>query len=81
MGYVYLVIQIISGVLFIPLISKHYGQDQYGLITLSNTFVNLLMTDIGISAIACRFLSQARAKGDQIQIRSLMALLYKIYAL
>lgn len=79
MSYVYLAIQIISGILFIPLISKHYGQDQYGLITLSNTFVNLLMTDIGISAIACRFLAQARAEGNDNQVRSLTALLYKIY--
>ena len=77
--YVYLVFQILAGILFIPLISKHYGQDQYGLITLSNSFVYLFMTDIGISMIANRFLSQYRAQGKHDELRALMGLLYKVY--
>ena len=79
LSYVYLIFQILAGILFIPLISKHYGQDQYGLITLSNSFVYLFMTDIGISLIANRFLSQYRAQGKHEELRALMGLLYKVY--
>ena len=78
-GYLSLAVQVLSGLLFVPLISGHYGQSQYGLLTLSNSFVGLFMTDIGLSTIANRFLSSYKAEGRQQEIRSLLSIIYKAY--
>lgn len=78
-GYIALFVQILSGIVFVPLISKHYGQDQYGLITLSNSFVSLFMTDIGLSMITNRYLSIYRARGDKEQIGKILALIYRAF--
>lgn len=78
-GYFYLLLQILSGFFFVPLISKHYGQNLYGVYTLANSFVSLFVIDIGLSAIANRYLSQYRALGKSDEIASLLGLIYKIY--
>lgn len=79
LGYVFLAVQVLAGFLFVPLISRHYGQEQYGLLTLSNSFVNLFLTDIGLSTISNKLLSSYRAEGKRAEIQSLLALIYKIY--
>ncbi len=78
-GYVYLVLQIVSGFLFVPLISAHYGQDQYGLFTLTNSLVSLFLLDTGLSGVASRYLAQYKAQGREKEMRSLLGFVYKIY--
>lgn len=80
-GYLYLILKIVSGFLFVPLISKHFGQSVYGVYTLSTSFVGLFMIDIGLSALANRYLAQYRAMGKIQEINSLLGLIYKIYIL
>ena len=78
-GYVYLILQIVSGFLIIPLISGHYGQSQYGIFSLSNSFVSLFMLDIGLSALANRYLASYKAMGKESEIKAILGLIYKIY--
>lgn len=78
-GYIALIVQILAGFLFVPLISQHYGQSQYGLITLANSFVSLFMTDIGLSTISNRFLSSYKAQKKDKEIKAVLAIIYKIY--
>ncbi len=80
-SYLFIALQIISGIVFIPIISKTYGQNQYGLITLSNSFVTLFLTDIGLSVVATKYLSQFNAEGRHDEARTLIGLIYKIFFL
>lgn len=78
-GYIALAVNIISGLVFIPLISSHYGQDQYGILSLSNSFIGLFMTDIGLGMITTRFLSIYRSKGQKEEIEKILGLIYRAF--
>lgn len=80
-GYIALAVQIVAGFLFVPLISNHYGQSQYGLVTLANSFVYLFMTDIGLSTISNKYLSSYKAEHKDKEIKGVLAIIYKFYFL
>ena len=78
-GYVNLVLSIISGLVFIPWIIRSVGSDNYGLYTLSNSLITLFLFDFGMSTTINTFLSKLRAKNDTEGIKHFLSVTYKLY--
>ena len=78
-GYVNLILSIISGLVFIPWIISSIGSDSYGLYTLSNSLITLFLFDFGMGATINTFLSKLRAKNDEEGIKRFLSITYKLY--
>lgn len=79
LGYVSLVLSVVSGFLFTPWIISSIGSSGHGVYTLSTSLVNIFLLDFGLSATANTFLARYRAKNDIEGERNFLGVLYKIY--
>jgi len=79
LGYVSLLLNIISGFVFVPWISNSLGKSVYGLYTLSGSLISMLLIDIGLSTTANAFMSKYKAEGREDKIQNLLALIDKTY--
>ena len=78
-GYVNLILSIVSGLVFIPWIITSVGSDNYGLYTLSNSLIALFLFDFGMSATINTYLSKLRAKNDDEGVKHFLSVTYKLY--
>lgn len=81
LGYVYLALNIVSGLLFTPWISSAFGKSAYGIYGLSNSLISLFVMDFGLSMAANTLLSKYRSEGDEKKIERALSLIYKLYLL
>ena len=79
-GYISLFVNVVSGVLFVPLILKQIG-NLYGLFSLATSIVNLFLLDFGLSYTANTFLAKKRTNGDTKGIKDILGIFYKLYLL
>lgn len=77
-GYFSLVINILSGFIFVPLIIQQIG-NQYGLFSLATSIINLFLLDFGLSQTANTFLTKYRTEGKNKEINDITGIFYKIY--
>ena len=56
-SYASIAFGIISGILYIPWMIEEIGQSDYGIYTLANSIITLLMIDVGLGAATSRFVA------------------------
>lgn len=79
LGYVALILSIVSGLIYTPWIKETIGKGNYGLYTLSTSLINLFLIDFGLSTTANTFLAKYRAKNDVESTANFLAVIYKIF--
>lgn len=79
LGYISIIIGVVSGLLFTPWIKDSIGTSQYGLYVLSSSFISLFLLDFGLSTTVTTYLSKYRAKNEDDKIKHFLGLIYKIY--
>ncbi len=80
-SYVSIAFSIISGILYIPWMIDEIGQSDYGIYTLANSIITLLMIDVGLGAATSRFVAKYRAENREHEIPGFLGAIYKIYLL
>lgn len=79
LSYVSIAINILSGLLYTPWMISQIGQNDYGLYTLANSVITLLMVDFGLSAATARYLSKYNAEGKREEAERFLGAVYKLY--
>ena len=79
LGYVALILSIVSGLVYTPWIKDVIGKNNYGLYTLSTSLVNLFLIDFGLSVTANTFLAKYRADNDEKSISIFLTAIYRIF--
>ncbi len=79
LSYASIAINILSGLLYTPWMVNQIGQNDYGLYTLANSVITLLMVDFGLSAATARYLSKYNAEGKREEAERFLGAVYKLY--
>lgn len=80
-SYASIAFSIISGILYIPWMIEEIGQSDYGIYTLANSIITLLMIDVGLGTATSRFVAKYRAENREHEIPGFLGAVYKIYLL
>ena len=81
MSYFTIAFNMIAGLIYTPWMNEQIGQSNYGLYTLTTSFITLFVMDFGMGAAVARFLSKYRAEGNQQAINNFLGVVYKLYLL
>lgn len=81
LSYTSIAINILSGLLYTPWMINQIGQNDYGLYTLANSVITLLMVDFGLSSATARYLSKYNAEGKREEAEKFLGAVYKLYLL
>ncbi len=81
LSYVSIAVNILSGLLYTPWMINQIGQNDYGLYTLANSVITLLMVDFGLSSATARYLSKYNAEGKREEAERFLGAVYKLYLL
>jgi len=79
LGYVSLVLGVLSGLFFTPWIIEKIGNSGYGIYTLSNSVINFFLFDFGLSAATNTVLSKLKAEKHYDELDSVLGMIYKLY--
>ncbi|MBR5441873.1 MAG: oligosaccharide flippase family protein [Clostridia bacterium] len=79
LSYASIAINILSGLLYTPWMVNQIGQNDYGLYTLANSVITLLMVDFGLSSATARYLSKYNAEGKHEEAERFLGAVYKLY--
>ncbi len=79
LSYASIAINILSGLLYTPWMINQIGQNDYGLYTLANSVITLLMVDFGLSSATARYLSKYNAEGKREDAERFLGAVYKLY--
>ncbi len=79
LSYASIAINILSGLLYTPWMINQIGQNDYGLYTLANSVITLLMVDFGLSSATARYLSKYNAEGKREEAERFLGAVYKLY--
>lgn len=81
LSYFSIGVNILSGLLYTPWMVNQIGQSNYGLYTLANSLISLLLVDFGLSSATARYLSKYNAEGDKRKAENFLGAVYKLYML
>ena len=80
LSYTSQAIQILSGLIYTPIMLRLLGQSEYGLYTLVYSVVSYLsLLSFGFTASYMRFYSRAKAKNDENEVRKLNGMFLIIF--
>ena len=79
LSYLSIAINIIAGLVYTPWMIKQIGQSQYGLYTLANSLITLLMFDFGLSSTASKYISNYHANNNEEGANRALGVIYKLY--
>lgn len=79
LSYASIAINILSGLLYTPWMINQIGQNDYGLYTLANSVITLMMVDFGLSSATARYLSKYIAEGKREEAEKFLGAVYKLY--
>ena len=80
LSYVLLIIDIIVGVLFVPILLKSLGDSEYGLyVMLLSTASYLAVLDFGIGGTITRYVVKFRTEKDEVKSQNFLAMGFLIY--
>ncbi|WP_083335026.1 oligosaccharide flippase family protein [Romboutsia timonensis] len=78
-SYLTIIFNILSGLIYTPWMVRQIGHSDYGLYTLSASFISMFAVDFGLGSAVSRFISKYRAQGEQKKISEFLGITYKIY--
>lgn len=81
LGFVGLIVNVVSGFVFTPWIIKSLGTSNYGLFTLSNSLISVFLIDFGLSKTVNVYISKYKEANEENNIPPFIGLVLKIYIL
>lgn len=79
LSYLTIAFNMIAGLIYTPWMISQIGQSHYGLYTLANSVITMLVMDFGIGAAVSRFISKYNAEGDLEATNRFLGVVYKLY--
>lgn len=79
LSYTTFAFNIITGLIYIPLLIRTLGVSDYGLYTLSASIIGYFVIDFGIGAAQTRFIARFRAEGREEKVKDLAGITAKLY--
>ena len=79
LSYLAIAFNMIAGLIYTPWMISQIGQSHYGLYTLANSVITMLVMDFGIGAAVSRFISKYNAEGDLEATNRFLGVVYKLY--
>lgn len=80
-GYLTILINIITGLLYTPWMIRQIGVSDYGLYTLISSFISYFLLDFGLGTAVSRFVSKYREEGKYQEIENLLSIIIKVFAI
>ena len=81
LGYFLIGINVISGIVLLPLITGSLGQSGYGVYTAASSLVSMFLIDLGLGSAATRFISKYRVTNTQKDVNVLINVIWKCFFL
>jgi len=79
LSYILIVLNIVSGVIYVPWMINIIGDSNFGLYTLAISVVSFFVLDFGISQSISKFISRYRSEGKEDQVNKFLGITYKLY--
>jgi O-antigen/teichoic acid export membrane protein len=79
LSYVYIAIQIISGLIYTPWMVKQIGMADYGLFALATSLITFVSLDFGLGTAITRYLSKYKAEGNKEAEEKFLGVAFKIF--
>lgn len=79
LSYISIILNIVSGLFYVPWMIRMIGTSQYALFTLVNSLITLFMVDFGLSSAVTRYISKYRSLSDEKQIDNFLGIIYRVY--
>lgn len=79
LSYLTIAFNMIAGLIYTPWMISQIGQSHYGLYTLANSVITMLVMDFGIGAAVSRFISKYNAEGNLEATNRFLGIVYKLY--
>lgn len=79
LNIVLIVIDIASGLFFIPWFIRSLGNSNYAIYSLSISIVNLFIIDFGLDSAVNRYIAKYKAAGDKEGLDSFLSTIYKLF--
>ena len=80
-GYLTILINIITGLLYTPWMIRQIGVSDYGLYTLISSFISYFLLDFGLGTAVSRFVSKYREESKYQEIENLLSIIIKVFAI
>lgn len=81
LSYLTIAFNIAAGLLYTPWMIEQIGQSDYGLHTLANSLITLVLVDFGLGAATSRFIAKYRVENDATAAQRFLSAVYKLYFL
>ena len=78
-SYLSIIVNLLAGLLYTPWMVEQIGKSDYGIYTLANSLITLVLVDFGLSAAISRYVSKYIAQGDQDKANNFLGMAYKLY--
>ena len=78
-SYLAIFINTITALVYLPWMARKIGQSNYALYNLAYSFVQIFLSDFGLSASAARFLAKYRAERQEEKSSVLLSMITKLY--
>ncbi|MFI3277968.1 MAG: oligosaccharide flippase family protein [Rikenellaceae bacterium] len=78
-SYTAIFLNIAAGLIYTPWMIREIGADNYGLFALIGAFLSYFTIDFGLGSAIARFISKARAEGDENRVAELISTTTRIY--
>lgn len=78
-SYLSIAVNILAGFIYTPWMIERIGKGDYGLYTLANSLITLLLVDFGLGSAISRYIAKYRAEGRQDKIDNFLGIVYKLY--
>ncbi len=78
-SYITVFLHIVISFVYTPWMIRKIGTSDYGLYTLTGSFISYFILDFGLSATITRFIAKYRAEGDQQKVENMLGLTTKVY--
>lgn len=81
LGYVLVVVETISGLLFAPILLHNLGSEEYGLYRLIVSWVSIIsILDFGLGGTITRYVVKYRSEGDRSSEESFLGMAFVVYS-
>ena len=81
LSYLSLGLNIAAGLLYTPWMIAQIGQGDYGIYTLANSIISMVMLDFGMGSATTRFVAKYRVSHDEDKVQTFLATVYQLYLL
>ena len=79
LGYIAVLISVVSGLVLVPWLIDKVGKEEYGLYGLATSIISIFLMDFGLSTTTTTYLAKLRANNDKNGVERFLSAIFKIY--